>query len=525
MRKRYPALILSVLLMMATPGLAAPGLEATATWDQVIREAIAAAQSGNFEVAEKHFEKACKLAEQPGAAPEQLPSSLNGLARVKVELGDYKRAGELFSKALDLAKSSKAPNNLQIASIESDIGTMYALQDRAPMAEPFFKSSLDRMEKQFGPRNERVARVQQQLGGIYLALGELTKAETLLLTSQRFYESEHRFGVEYLAATRTLSQVYITRGDYKKASNLLEKALALAELTSGPRSFAVGKCLNHLGNAYVAEAMDARRTNKPDHFKVRKDGLTEVTLTGTRNILLEKAEPLFKRALSIFRSLPRPDHRGEANCLNNLGVLYEHRDDPGTAENYYRQALAITEKYLGPESLDTAGGLTNLAAIYDRQKREVEAVAMLDRAIAMLEKQDANLPLADALHNLGLIHEKCGRFAMAEKSLSRSLSILEKSHGRYHQSLCRVLPPLAEAYSKQGKTAHAEQLYQRAIEISIKSFGPVHSEVAFCMESYAGFLKADRRSNEAEHLEKRAEKIREKLRKNQKSPRKQEPGM
>lgn len=139
MRKRDPVLILSVLLMMATPGLAAPALEATATWDKVTGEAIAAAQREDFEVAEKQFEKACKLAEQPGAAPEQLPSSLNGLARVKVELGNYKRAGELFSKALDLAKSSKAPNNLQIASIESDIGTMYSRQGKAPLAEPFSK--------------------------------------------------------------------------------------------------------------------------------------------------------------------------------------------------------------------------------------------------------------------------------------------------------------------------------------------------------------------------------------------------
>ncbi|MGD9680318.1 MAG: tetratricopeptide repeat protein [Candidatus Obscuribacterales bacterium] len=525
MRKRNTSLILSVLPMVATPGLAAPALEATATWDQVTGEAIAASQRGNFEVAEKQFEKACKLAKSSGAAPEQLASSLNGLARVNAEQGNYKRAGELFSKALELAKNAKNSNNLQIASIESDIGTMYNRQGKATLAEPFFKSSLEKMEKQFGPRNERVARAQHQLGGVYLAMGELTKAETLLLTSQRFYESEHRFGFEYIAASNTLAQLYSSRGEYKKALSLMEKALALAEMTSGPRSFEVANCLIDLGNVYTAEAMDARRTNKPDHFKVRKDGVTEVTLTGTRNILLEKAEPLFKHALAIFRDLPRPDHLGEANCLINLGLLYVHREDPRAAEDYYRQALAITEKYRGPESLETATALSNLAEIYHTQKKEDEATELLGRAIKVFEKRKAKLQLASTLYNLGLIQEKCGRLSLAEKSFSRTLSIMESSQGQYHKSLLMVLPALAKVYARQGKTARAEQLYQRAIDISMRAFGPIHQEVAFSMERYAEFLREDRRSNEAEHLEKRAEKIREKLRKDQKSSRKQEPGM
>lgn len=356
-------------------------------------------------------------------------------------------------------------------------------------------------------------------------MGELTKAETLLLTSQRFYESEHRFGIEYIAASNTLAQLYSTRGEYKKALSLMEKALALAEMTSGPRSSAVANCLIDLGNVYTAEAMDARRTNKPDHFKVRKDGVTEVTLTGTRNILLEKAEPLFKHAIAIFRDLPRPDHLGEANCLNNLGLLYVHREDPRAAEDYYRQALAITEKCRGPESLETATALSNLAEIYHTQKKEDEATELLGRAIKVFEKRKAKLKLASTLYNLGLIQEKCARFSMAEKSLNRSLTIMESSQGRCHKSLLEVLPVLAQVYARQGKTARAEQLYQRAVDISMKTCGPIHQEVAFSMERYAEFLREDRRSNEAVHLEKRAEKIREKLRKNQKSPRKQEPGM
>ncbi len=68
---------------------------------------------------------------------------------------------------------------------------------------------------------------------------------------------------------------------------------------------------------------------------------------------LEKAEPLYKRALEIREDKLGPDHPYTATSLNNLAGLYKAQGHLEKAEPLYKRALEIREDKLGPDHPDT----------------------------------------------------------------------------------------------------------------------------------------------------------------------------
>ncbi len=62
-----------------------------------------------------------------------------------------------------------------------------------------------------------------------------------------------------------------------------------------------------------------------------------------------------------------------ARILSNLAELDRVRGRYAEAEPLYKRALTIWEKAVGADSPDVALGLNNLAALYDAQGRYAEA--------------------------------------------------------------------------------------------------------------------------------------------------------
>ena len=61
-----------------------------------------------------------------------------------------------------------------------------------------------------------------------------------------------------------------------------------------------------------------------------------------------KAEPLYKRSLSIKEKAFGPNHPDVALSLNNLAALYDTQGHYAKAEPLYKRSLSIREKALGP---------------------------------------------------------------------------------------------------------------------------------------------------------------------------------
>lgn len=123
---------------------------------------------------------------------------------------------------------------------------------------------------------------------------------------------------------------------------------------------------------------------------------------------------------------------------NNLGLLYEDREDYRGAEPMYRRAVAIMEQALGPE----------------------------------------HPRLRDPLGNLANVYAKLGQYDEAERLYERVLKLVEKSLGPKHAATGMWLSNFAEALRYKSDFARAEALYRRSIEVTEGAMGPEHISLA-----------------------------------------------
>ncbi|MCK4886582.1 MAG: tetratricopeptide repeat protein, partial [Planctomycetes bacterium] len=81
---------------------------------------------------------------------------------------------------------------------------------------------------------------------------------------------------------------------------------------------------------------------------------------------LDKAEPLYRRALAIDEASFGPNHPDVARDLNNLAKLLRDTNRLDEGEPLMRRALAIFEKSLGAEHPSTVTVRRNLERFRDK---------------------------------------------------------------------------------------------------------------------------------------------------------------
>jgi CHAT domain-containing protein/tetratricopeptide (TPR) repeat protein len=266
------------------------------------------------------------------------------------------------------------------------------------------------------------------------------------------------------------SETLLLRGDGKRATQQLERALALEE-RGHPESLRVATVLLRLGN--VAE--------KQDH--------------------LEEADRLYRRGYDLVLRLA-PGSGGEAAATNNLAVSTGRRGDLAQAETYMSRALAIREKltpsgYAIIPSLLSYGNLT-----YARGDFAGAETAFL-RAKKILEKvQPEGEALARTLHDLGEIAHQRGDDDAAEGLFRRELALFEKIDPS-GKLVREGLLGLGEVALRRHQADRAEESWRRALAISEK-LNPNGPDTAWCLGGLAETAKLQGRNAAAGELLERA---------------------
>ncbi len=131
----------------------------------------------------------------------------------------------------------------------------------------------------------------------------------------------------------------------------------------------------------------------------RKKQLTEANRFTQQALELHRAGRdveaalLAERALAIREKTLGAEHRGVANSLNLLAMIYKGEGDHGRAEQLYRRALAILEKD-GADDTDVATVLNNLASLYLSQRDLGRAESLARRGLEIRESAMGSLSFA-----------------------------------------------------------------------------------------------------------------------------------
>jgi tetratricopeptide (TPR) repeat protein len=215
-----------------------------------------------------------------------------------------------------------------------------------------------------------------------------------------------------------------------------------------------------------------------------------------------RAEQLLQKAIN--QSSQPSDFLAEN--LNNLAALYSTQGKYAEAELLIQRSLAIWEKQLGENHPNVASSLNNLALLYESQGKYEEAEPLYLRSLAIDEKVygEDHPEIATALNNLAALYHGQGKYAEAETLYLRSLAIKEKQLGKKHPDVATSLNNLALLYQSQGKYAEAEPLYLRSLGIREKQLGENHPNVASSLNNLALLYKTQGKYAEVEPLYRRS---------------------
>lgn len=142
---------------------------------------------------------------------------------------------------------------------------------------------------------------------------------------------------------------------------------------------------------------------------------------------------LYKQALQIYEGMIPPDDYRYAGLYNNMSILLEKMEENEEAITCARKALAIMEKIEGGE-IQTAVSLTNLALVYFKVSEPGQARELLERALAIFEKDGTGSDehYSGALAGMG---EACYRMEEYDKALSYYERALEKVKLHYGENV------------------------------------------------------------------------------------------
>lgn len=209
--------------------------------------------------------------------PVKSARMLRSLGRLYMAYGQYDRAEQYIQTALEKA-GNPAGDSSERAICLIDMATLYSYQDRLAEAEAMFARGLEAQRAAIGDRHPYVAHTLRNLSAVYRKQGELEKAgavldeafaimldyhvpenrvltpfyidRAVLLSEQGnreeaepiFVEMLERivenFGRQHLYTAEVqkgLARLYLNAGDYGKAGEMLDSALAIQQKIYGPK--------------------------------------------------------------------------------------------------------------------------------------------------------------------------------------------------------------------------------------------------------------------------------------------------
>ena len=247
-----------------------------------------------------------------------------------------------------------------------------------------------------------------------------------------------------------LGLVLRKQGEYSRALDNHQRALAIYEKTLGPKHPNVAWTMTNIGSVL------------DDKGKY------------------DKALGYYRKALAIYENSLGPDHPEVAATLHNLASGFVRINRYEEALQYLKRALANYEKALGPEHPSVAASLGNVGVILLRQGKYDEALPYMRRVLALYEKKlgPEKSEVATALLNLGSIFKNQGKLDKALEYYRRALLIYKKVLGPEHPYVATTLRSIGNIFSEQGKFDEALDNYRSALTIQEKTLEPDHPSVA-----------------------------------------------
>ena len=312
-------------------------------------------------------------------------------------------------------------------------------------------------------QQESLASLYHNIAGVYQAQGDYLRAlegyQKALAIVEKVLGKEHP---STATTYNNIARVYDDMGDYPQALAFYEKALEIKEKVLGKELPATATTYNNIAGVYRAQ------------------GDYPQALEG------------YQKALAIVEKVLGKEHPSTATTYNNIAGVYKDMGDYPQALVFYEKDLVISEKVLGKEHPDTATTYNNIAGVYRAQGDYPQALAFYEKDLAISEKVlgKEHPYTATTYHNIALVYDDMGDYPQALAWNEKALVVREKVLGKEHPSTATSYNNIAGVYKGMGDYPQALAFYQKALAIYEKVLGKEHPSTATTYHNIAGVYYA-----------------------------------
>ena len=454
--------ILVIITLLASVSMRAQTDESFAQW---LQQGVAAVEQNDYQEAVRCFELfTAEYEKRYSQENETYPNILVTLSSWYVQLGNYAKAVEKGSQALDIfgkILGEKHPDYISllgdIASYHSHLGDYAKAAEMATQATELLRETVGEQDGNYATSLAILASYQSHLGDNTKAVDLCSRALKIL---KKTYGENHP---NYATTMNNLAQYYANLGDYSKAVELNTKAMEIRKAIFGE--------------------------NHPDF------AMSLTNLAGIYSTLgnYTKAVELATRATDIYRQTLGAEDPTYATSLNNLANYHAYLGDYDKAVELGIEALTIRRAVYGKDHLDNANSLSNLAYYSSRLGDYPTAIGLGSQALEIFGKilGEKHPDYATTLDNIANYHAAMGEYDKAAELSTKALDIRREVLGEKHPDYALSLNNLAADYAHLGNYTKAVELGNKALDIRKSVLGdkhPLYATTLGCMALYHSHL-------------------------------------
>ncbi|MFA5416821.1 MAG: tetratricopeptide repeat protein [Bacteroidales bacterium] len=178
---------------------------------------------------------------------------------------------------------------------------------------------------------------------------------------------------------------------------------------------------------------------------------------------LDMATDYYRKGLEGYKKTN--NIQGQANCLNNIGLVFEETSSLDSAEYYYLRSLE-KEKQLNNQ-IGQGISLLHLGNLSYYRDELQSALDNYYQAMLLFREKNDSTNLALSYNSLGIIYREWNLFDKALEYFGMAIPILESTGA--DRSLSQVLTNLGEIYNFELKDyKKAQELYEKSLRLKKK---------------------------------------------------------
>lgn len=422
------------------------------SFTQWLQQGIAAAQQNDYQEADRCFETfIAEYEKRYRQDNETYPTILATISSFYVQFGDYAKAVEKGTKALELRKTvlgEKHPDYISLlsylASYHSHLGDYAKAAEMATQATELLRETVGEQHATYATSLATLASYQSQLGDNTKAVDLCSRA---LKIFKKTYGENHP---DYATTMSNLAEYYADLGNYTKAVELNTKAMEIRMALFGE---------NHPDFAISLINLSAIYSNLGDYTK---------------------AVELCTQAAEIYKQTLGAEDPTYATSLSNLANYYANLGNYDKAVELGMEALNIRREIYGKDHLDNANSLNNIAYYSSRLGDYPTAIGLGLRALDIFGKilGEKHPDYATTLDNIATYHAAMGEYDKAAELSAKSLDIRREVLGEKHPDYALSLNNLAANYAHLGNYVKALELGTKALDIRKSALGDRHPDYA-----------------------------------------------